>query len=363
MKRHCSSLPKVLPRAIAVLLASCTAILGLFPCAFVEAATDDSIAKYGMTPIYASSITDGIYTVDVTSSSVYFKIVDCQLEVKGDEMNAVMTISSESYLYIYPGTKEEAEAADVSSYTDHGETENDQYTFTYEVSALNQELPCAAYSKRRKKWYDRMILFEADSLPEGALSFELPDYDFIEKAVTYYEDEHENLSEDEEDTTLTASDPNDPALDPTEPMDVDLDDGEYSIEVSMTGGSGRASISSPTLLTVKDGQAYARIVWSSSYYDYMIVGGKKYMNENDDGGTSTFTIPISDMDRSFPVIGDTTAMEDPVEIDYQLTFYSDSIGSKGLIPQEAAKKVLVAAAILIMIGGIVNHLFKKSRFH
>ncbi|MCD7766333.1 MAG: hypothetical protein LUH53_07470, partial [Lachnospiraceae bacterium] len=46
-------------------------------------------------------------------------------------------------------------------------------------------------------------------------------------------------------------------------------DGEYAIEVTMTGGSGKASIESPTLLTVEDGQLYARITWSSSNYDYM----------------------------------------------------------------------------------------------
>ena len=318
-----------------------------------------SIATYGMTPIYGDALKDGSYSIEVESSSPYFKIEDCQLTVKDGKMQASLTISSKSYLYIYPGTKEEAQKASESDYIAPENEDADQYTFTYSVEALNQDLPCAAYSRRRKKWYDRVILFDASSLPEGALSYELPDYNLIDKAITEY---NKNNGSDEDSSSVTTTNSDDPAMVKTEAMDVDLDDGEYSIEVSMTGGSGRASITSPTLLIVKNGKAYARIVWSSTYYDYMIAGGEKYTNENDDGGTSTFTIPISAMDEEFPVIGDTTAMGDPVEIDYQLTFYSDTIGSKGLIPQEAAKKVLVVAVIIAVIGGIINYFFKKSRY-
>ena len=53
----------------------------------------------------------------------------------------------------------------------------------------------------------------------------------------------------------------------------DLTDGEYSIQVDLEGGSGKASVSSPTLMQVKDGRMYAELQWSSSNYDYMIVDG------------------------------------------------------------------------------------------
>ena len=148
---------------------------------------------------------------------------------------------------------------------------------------------------------------------------------------------------------------------PAEPMEINKPDGEYSIEVNMTGGSGRASISSPTLFIVDDGKAYARLIWSSTYYDYMIVGGERYENETTDGGNSTFTIPVSKMDRIIPVLADTTAMGDPVEIEYSLTFYQSTIGEKGLIPQEAAKKVLIFALIIIVVGGILNYFVKEKR--
>ncbi len=146
-----------------------------------------------------------------------------------------------------------------------------------------------------------------------------------------------------------------------EPADVNLNDGDYSVEVSLTGGSGKAFVNSPTWMKVKDGKAYATLMWSSTYYDYMIVGGEKYLNETKDGGNSTFTIPIAAFDSPFPVVADTTAMGHPVEIDYTLTFYRDTIDDKGLVPQEAAKKVLMMAAIIIVVGAVLNHFVQKRR--
>ena len=60
-----------------------------------------------------------------------------------------------------------------------------------------------------------------------------------------------------------------------EVSEMNLADGEYTVEVTMEGGSGRASIQSPTELTIENGQAQAEIVWSSSHYDYMMVNGDK----------------------------------------------------------------------------------------
>ena len=80
-------------------------------------------------------------------------------------------------------------------------------------------------------------------------------------------------------------------------MDIDKEDGEYSIQVDLEGGSGKASVTSPTILTVKDGQAYAQIQWSSSNYDYMIVDGEKYLPTNEEGMNSVFEIPVLSMDE------------------------------------------------------------------
>lgn len=142
-------------------------------------------------------------------------------------------------------------------------------------------------------------------------------------------------------------------------LTLDKENGEYSIQVDLEGGSGKASVTSPTLITVKDGEVTANIQWSSSNYDYMIVDGEKYLPVKDEGTNSEFQIPVSVMDEAMPVIADTTAMGTPHEINYTLTFYSDSIGSKSQMPQEAAKRVVAVALVIIVGGGILNYFVNK----
>lgn len=100
----------------------------------------------------------------------------------------------------------------------------------------------------------------------------------------------------------------------------EIPDGSYWIRVSMTGGSGRASISSPTGFYVKDGQATADIHWSSASYDYMKLDGVRYEAFTDTAGHSAMTIPVSALNTAIPVLADTTAMSKPYEIEYQLSF-------------------------------------------
>lgn len=100
----------------------------------------------------------------------------------------------------------------------------------------------------------------------------------------------------------------------------EIPDGSYWIRVSMTGGSGRASISSPTGFYVKDGQATADIHWSSASYDYMKLDGVRYDAFTDAAGHSAMTIPVSALNTAIPVLADTTAMSKPYEIEYQLMF-------------------------------------------
>ena len=135
-------------------------------------------------------------------------------------------------------------------------------------------------------------------------------------------------------------------------IETDLEDGEYSIQVDLEGGSGKASVSSPTLMLVKNGRMYAELQWSSSNYDYMIVDGEKFQNESEEGRNSVFTIPVTALD-------DKLAMGAPHEIDYTLTFYEASIGSKGQLPQEAAKRVVAVAMVIIVGGGILNYFVNK----
>jgi len=105
---------------------------------------------------------------------------------------------------------------------------------------------------------------------------------------------------------------------------VSLADGEYSCEVTLEGGSGRATIVSPAVVTVENGDATAKIEWSSPFYDYMLVGGEKYLPINSEGN-SVFVIPVSAFDEPLAVIADTTAMSTPHEVEYTLVFASDTL--------------------------------------
>ena len=101
------------------------------------------------------------------------------------------------------------------------------------------------------------------------------------------------------------------------------EDGTYTIAVTLEGGSGKASIQSPCTLTVADGKMTATIVWSSSHYDYMLVDGERCDVLSTENG-STFEIPVAALDTPLAVVGDTTAMSTPHEIDYTLTFDASS---------------------------------------
>lgn len=101
-------------------------------------------------------------------------------------------------------------------------------------------------------------------------------------------------------------------------VQTDLQDGMYQIDVVLEGGSGKATVESPAEAEVFGGRAVVVLVWSSSHYDYMVVGGKKYLPVNE-SGNSTFIVPVTAFDEPVPVIGDTTAMSEAHEVNYTLT--------------------------------------------
>lgn len=127
---------------------------------------DDS----GSAPVYPSDIAEGTYTgVSVKSSSSMFKVVDCELTVADGGMTAVMTLSGTGYGKLYMGTAEDAESADESEFIPFAENADGKYTYTVPVTALDTPVKCAAWSIRKKTWYDRDLVFRSESLPDGAV--------------------------------------------------------------------------------------------------------------------------------------------------------------------------------------------------
>lgn len=259
-------------------------------------------------PIYGSSLKDGNYEVEMESSSSMFRIVKAELNVSGGDMNVVMTLSGVGYLKLFMGTGEEAQSAAEESFIPYVEDEEGAYTYTIPIKALDAEFDCAAYSKRKQRWYDRTLVVLASSLPEDA---------FL------------------------------------------MCDGDYTMEVTLNGGTGRASIVSPAHVTVSSGAAVAAITWSSPDYDYMIVDGTKYLPVNTEGN-SVFEIPVAFLDKEMEVTADTVAMSKPHEISYTLTFHSNTI------QKEKERNVILLAAVIgvifvILAAVLVRYVLRRKR--
>lgn len=244
----------------------------------------EDVVEADMTPVSGTELKDGVYSVIVDSSSSMFKITHCELTVEGGQMTARMYMGGTGYLKVFPGTGTEAAAAEEAAAIPFEEAEDGTHTFTIPVEALDKGIACAAYSKNKEMWYDRTLVFRADSLPLEA---------FRDSAFATVES-------------------------------LGLADGSYTVQVRLEGGSGKASVESPAALRVEDGQAWVTLVWSSPNYDYMRLGEEKYLPRNTQGNAE-FEIPVTAFDFALPVMADTTAMSTPHEIAYTLYFDSATL--------------------------------------
>ena len=244
----------------------------------------EEVVDPDMVPIYGDFLKDGTYPITVNSSSSMFKIDSCELTVENGQMTATMRMGGTGYLKVFMGTGEQAAQAAEGDCIPFEEGPDGVHTYTVPVEALDKGVSCAAFSKNREIWYDRTLVFRADSLPLEAF---------------------------QDGVYPTAA-------------SLGLSDGSYTVEAELDGGSGRASIQSPAALRVEKGTAYVAVVWGSSNYDYMRVGEEMFHPLQTEGD-STFELPVPVFDRKLTVYADTTAMSTPHEIEYTLRFDSASI--------------------------------------
>ena len=232
------------------------------------------------------ALADGVYTADFnTDSSMFHANEACEgkgtLTVKDGQMTIHVSLASTSIVNLFPGLKEDAqkEGAVLLQPTKDTVTYSDGLTdevngFDIPVPALDEEFDVALIGKKGV-WYDHKVSVSNPVLKE-------------EEAA---------------------------------PAAIALADGAYTIELDFAGGSGKSHVLTPCTLKVENGAATATIVWSSEKYDYMVVDGVRYDVLTTEGG-STFEIPVRALDTELTVIGDTTAMSTPHEIEYTLTFKS-----------------------------------------
>lgn len=236
-----------------------------------------------------AQLPDGVYTAEFSTDSSMFHVSEAcdgkgTLMVKDGVMTIHISLGSKKILNLYPGLAEDAAkdgavllepTTDTVTYSD-GMTE-EVYGFDVPVPVIGEEFDLALIGTKGK-WYDHKVKV-SDPVAEGT-------------ADTF------DLST--------------------------VEDGSYTIELTMEGGSGRASIQSPTQITVADGAATAILEWSSSNYDYMLVNSEKYLPVNTEGN-SVFEVPVEALDAPLTMIGDTVAMSTPHEVEYTVTFHSDTL--------------------------------------
>ena len=238
-----------------------------------------------------AQLPDGVYTAEFSTDSSMFHVSEAcdgkgTLTVKDGVMTIHISLGSKKILNLYPGLAEDAAkdgavllepTTDTVTYSD-GMTE-EVYGFDVPVPVIGEEFDLALIGTKGK-WYDHKVKV-SDPVAEGA-------------ADTF---------------DLSA-----------------VEDGSYTIELTMEGGSGRASIQSPAQITVADGAATAILEWSSPNYDYMLVNGEKYLPVNTEGN-SVFEVPVEALDAPLTMIGDTVAMSTPHEVEYTVTFHSETLES------------------------------------
>ena len=259
--------------------ASSEAVSSVAESAVSEAASESAAASSAL------ALEDGTYTAEFDTDSSMFHVNEARdgkgtLTVEDGQMTLHISLQSKKIVNLYVGMAADAPdheadwlqpTTDTVTYSDG--TSEEVYGFDVPVEALDTDFQLAILGTKGK-WYDHTVSVR-NVEAQAAEAVETPA------------------------------------------------DGSYTCEVTLEGGSGRATVDSPAALTVADGKMTATIVWSSPNYVYMIVDGEKYLPTNTEGN-STFEIPVSALGTPLSVVADTVAMSTPHEIEYTLTFSAPS---------------------------------------
>ena len=247
---------------------------------------EETVADIAATPtqetepvVAAKVLPDGEYTVDFETDSGMFRANEAcngkgMLTVKNGMQTLHVSLQSKKIVNLYVGTAEDAQQSgavwlepivDTVTYSD-GLSE-EVFGFDIPVVSVGQEFDLAIIGTKGV-WYDHRVSVQ-NPVPQA---------------------------------------------------------GDYTCAVTLTGGSGRASIASPADLTSDAETLTATIQWSSPYYEYMIVDGVQY-DPIQQEGNSTFQIPVV-LDADMTVSASTIAMSEPHLVEYTLYFDSTTLAGK-----------------------------------
>ncbi|MBR0135112.1 MAG: hypothetical protein IJM18_02845 [Clostridia bacterium] len=132
---------------------------------------NESAPEAASAPITASMIKDGEYEIEVESSSSMFKVVKCVITVKDGSMTAALTMSGQGYGYLFMGKSGDAPAApDETNAIPFTLDADGAKVFTVPLEALDKDIDCAAWSIKKETWYDRVLVFKSEGIPEDCIT-------------------------------------------------------------------------------------------------------------------------------------------------------------------------------------------------
>ena len=265
-----------------------------------------------------------------------FRVVKAVLRAKDGVMSAAVTLSGTGYVKLYPGTAAEAEQneAGAVSYSGKSDASGEGYYFEVPVSALDRDLPFAAFSQKNQAWYDRTIRFSSEGIPTHTKKTDEPVTPAPSPAPT------PTSAPAKTDGKTAARD-----------TSTTLADGTYTPDwFDFSGGTGKLQITCQKI-TVRDGKAYAMLGFDSSHVQYVKAAGGKY-----DISGQRSEIPVS-LNENQTILVLTTAMSQPHEVSYRIYVGLAEPGSKAAQAETAEVGVI---SVRTTVGDQYEHVDEKA---
>lgn len=266
---------------------------------------------------------DGTYTgkvEHVAGTATMFKIEACKIVVKNGKATATITLSSTGYDKLFLGSKEDALKAKDSELIPYVVDKNGKYTYEVPLAGLNQEIRLAARSHRYfeagdkdKMWYDHTLKFNVDASGSGSGGDGSGGSSSGGSSSSSNSNKYQSKTDGKTSQVDTSAG--------------GLKDGEYGsgdFTFSWSGGTGSHGLNiTCDKISVENGQAWAYVTFNSGKWVYLKASGSQYDPVEQGSDYTTFKIPVQ-LNANNKVVGCTTAMSKPYEIEYTLYFGMDT---------------------------------------
>ena len=327
---------------------------------------------YDRTLTFSSSsakriIADGTYQVNAEAGGKMFRVVNCVMTVKDGQMMASVTLSGQGYNRIYLGDVNDA-PNDESNWILPDSLLAEQYTFQIPVEKLDEVMTIAVHTTKSNKWDTRTLTFHSEGMTKIADSNngnDSNDNNGSNGSLTPGGNNNNsgngsngnnsgntgNNNGNSGNTGNNTANNGKPDSESKHESDLNkttarvnsatgLKDGVYTPDsFSWSGGTGKVNISC-SKVTVKGGQAYATITFSSTHYQYVKANGNVYYPSSKTGSSTSFVIPV-ELNKNNTIVGMTTAMSTAHEIKYTIFVYIAEAAKSNAAARANGKEVTV----------------------